>query len=918
MRRQVVLDWLHHLSRTHPDYHGMDLSMQNLHTLPVDGSVHTLLPTRGVNEMFNSESNGPPTSDLNDAPNHALNTAPTTAPTAAANAALNAAANAAVNTAPTTAANTAPTTAANAALNAAANAAANAAPNDAFDEEINLEPHEVGVPDFRQDETELQHLQRAVQSAPPALSMASFRQTPLSEWEKKCVFRMAFPSLFPCGLGDFFNPRTHEITFKDWISHVLRYKDGRFARHPRFRYVAFNMWMRLESKKSASYLCKQLNGQPVTLDMLQEQAREGSGSLSNQISRMGQKLRGTRPYWLQKGQDLEAMALNLDTPHLFFTLSAADLQWHDLRQQMPGSEQLSELSEQEQLRKAAHDLTDNPHIAACYLVQRVKLFFECVVKKVFHVKDYWYRYEWQDRGSGHVHGFLWLEGPPPPRTTTEEECEAVAMYWSDWVTAINPHQTLLQAGRNPASMPFAERSNTLYHLTESLNRFQRHTKCTSYCQRKDIQSGELRCRFHYPKPYQITAAVNRDENPRIYKYMAPRDDTILNAFIAVFLFAWNANTDMSPTPNLGSMIRYAAKYASKCEVRSEPFKVMFANAIRTCGERNPFLSASMKMLNRFIGEREWSAQETMHHLYDKNLVECTREIVPLGLRPPEQQATVVDIEDGEITQRGQSWLAKYVARMSYLDLPSKGGGLGVDVADVTLFEFVRDWVVRKVKIDGVQSEIVQRRPRAKSRVLRIFPKYSYLPDGEQYENYCRVKLMLHHPFVDFSDLRMPNADGELSYAFAYDVCCRDHSHPRDPIDVRDEEVKRKEQHPEEEEGSEADFERLSEHDSVDPQDAWTDLAARNGGPEKRLHADYGNLGKQPLDVDYDWHASDAYYQEHGDQHDWYERKKTEVSGDINRLRYSPDTLQGGQWVFFDLLTNHCSQLFGNRSQPFRN
>ncbi len=290
--------------------------MQNLHTLPVDDSVHTLLPTHGVNEMFNSESNGPSTSDLNNALNHALNTALTAASTAAVNAALNAAANTAVNTAlittvntalntavntaltttvnaaaitalttaVNTAANTALITAVNAALNTTVNAAANAVLNDAFDEEINLEPHEVGVPDFCQDETELQHLQWAVQSAPPALSMASFRQTPLSEWEKKCVFQIAFPSLFLCGLSDFFNPCTHEITFKDWISHVLRYKDGHFAHHSHFHYVAFNMWMCLESKKSASYLCKQLNGQPVTLDMLQEQAHEGSGSLSNQIS----------------------------------------------------------------------------------------------------------------------------------------------------------------------------------------------------------------------------------------------------------------------------------------------------------------------------------------------------------------------------------------------------------------------------------------------------------------------------------------------------------------------------------------------------------------------------------------------------------------------------------------------------------
>ena len=80
---------------------------------------------------------------------------------------------------------------------------------------------------------------------------------------------------------------------------------------------------------------------------------------------------------------------------------------------------------------------------------------------------------------------------------------------------------------------------------------------------------------------------------------------------------------MSSTPNLSSIIQYAAKYASKCEVRSELFKVMFANTIQTCGEQNPFLSASIKMLNHFISEQEWSAQEIMHHLYNKNLIECT-------------------------------------------------------------------------------------------------------------------------------------------------------------------------------------------------------------------------------------------------------------------------------------------------------
>ena len=45
-------------------------------------------------------------------------------------------------------------------------------------------------------------------------------------------------------------------------------------------------------------------------------------------------------------------------------------------------------------------------------------------------------------------------------------------------------------------------------------------------------------------------------------------------------------------------------------------------------------------------------------------------------------------------------------------------------------------------------------------------------------------------------------------------------------------MKRKEQHPEEEESLEADFKHLFKHDSVDLQDVWTDLAACNKGPEK--------------------------------------------------------------------------------------
>lgn len=30
----------------------------------------------------------------------------------------------------------------------------------------------------------------------------------------------------------------------------------------------------------------------------------------------------------------------------------------------------------------------------------------------FYLIDHWYRFEWHNRGSGHVHGFLWLKDTP--------------------------------------------------------------------------------------------------------------------------------------------------------------------------------------------------------------------------------------------------------------------------------------------------------------------------------------------------------------------------------------------------------------------------------------------------------------------------------------------------------------------------
>ncbi|KAJ6186071.1 hypothetical protein N7519_007372 [Penicillium mononematosum] len=50
----------------------------------------------------------------------------------------------------------------------------------------------------------------------------------------------AFPALFPRGGVEFVTPRLRHVPYRDYIRHPVKHESDRFARHPRFRFAAFN------------------------------------------------------------------------------------------------------------------------------------------------------------------------------------------------------------------------------------------------------------------------------------------------------------------------------------------------------------------------------------------------------------------------------------------------------------------------------------------------------------------------------------------------------------------------------------------------------------------------------------------------------------------------------------------------------
>jgi len=90
---------------------------------------------------------------------------------------------------------------------------------------------------------------------------------------------------------------------------------------------------------------------------------------------------------------------------------------------------------------------------------------------LFNGTDFWSRYEWQVRGSGHIHGFLWSLTALEPNPSASASRAAFAEYWATFISAINPDQSRPPDLQHPSALSYKEQLNTSELLTACLNRF---------------------------------------------------------------------------------------------------------------------------------------------------------------------------------------------------------------------------------------------------------------------------------------------------------------------------------------------------------------------------------------------------------------------------------------------------------------
>jgi ATP-dependent DNA helicase PIF1 len=719
----------------------------------------------------------------------------------------------------------------------------------------------------------------------PILTAPNVHSTPLNEHAGQLIAIDAFPTLFFTGEADFNSPREIAVTESEWAGHLMRLSGGRFAQHNRFRYWALNTIMRHKAKKASRwYATTHRDERQWTIETVRQAIADGQGDqLAGRISRYAADLEGTRPFWTDARGNLLAQIRDptCGPPHLFFTFSAADVQWPDLHRLMPGGIPADD-DEHVAYKKRLANLNSNPALAAHFFHKRFEIFFEDVICRMFKVTDHWWRFEWQHRGSSHIHGFLWIEDAPNIEQLKLDDPESIRVFiafWDPIVSTWNPgtpgtENEVPPSAQHPSAMLPSTLTDSQRELAQMLNRVQRHTKCAAgYCLRRHKTTGEEYCRFKFPFDLSdVTFIKESVQKAGVAELITRRNDALLNIYIAAWTLGWRANSDSRPIQDVGAPVVYASKYISKAEPTSATYLKVLQTVISHLDDGTAAGVAHQKLLSAMVAERDISAQEVCHILLGLPLWTSSRQCRSLSVS--QNQSQELDFENP--TRERKSVRQHYEGRPDTFK-------------DMSLLEFAHHvtWKGTNYTRRGTRG--------AKPYIVKIYPRPAGNPEEEEtFEKHAYAKLILHHPHTSDHELLGDYPSWTAAYR---DSCLRlGHHHPPDTLPATVE----GDSDDDDDEGEDIEDPDADRRRQLD----WMLEAGR--APNAPLPLEFSRLGERDVDRDYDWHQNPMALDEIRRSQGWLREQKAahgvDLTADLEEVDWR--LLRGEQRILFLQVVAH--------------
>ena len=303
-------------------------------------------------------------------------------------------------------------------------------------------------------------------------------QTPLDFMLDTNAEVLAFPAKFPEGTGGLSNKRAVTVTPKKYFIQRVLNADKRFARDASYLFYAQYVTEMKQIRDNISVAMRMTAGRlSASTVSSAEQLRQLIRN--DRAFQFLKNVRGSPAYFQRAVRELIAMVAQIGCPHFFLTLSAADMRWPELFKiiaQQNGDTLTDDDIAALTYEQKATMLRNDPVLAARHFDHRVRSFFSHVLVRgsvLGPIKQYFYRIEFQMRGSPHAHCLIWTEDGPDMATASASQIEG---YFAGKVT-----------GQLPAD------SDDLHSVVSQV---QRHTHSVACRKGKNKQS----CRFSFPQP----------------------------------------------------------------------------------------------------------------------------------------------------------------------------------------------------------------------------------------------------------------------------------------------------------------------------------------------------------------------------------------------------------------------------------
>jgi len=354
------------------------------------------------------------------------------------------------------------------------------------------------------------------------------------------------------------------VSEKELVTHLLRPQHRRFSSNAQFVYFAHSMVERrivngvvasVDESRELTSLLQQLFSTVNSNEAARKDLENAlTACVANLVPQMS-SVKGSAGYWKKQPHRVLSMVKSpiMKAPTFFVTLRAADSLWIDFLRLAEPSMSDHELQKLSAVQKADL-LAHHADLAVDHFDHRWTSFWQHVLngegKPLGNIVDYFWRIEFQERGSPHVHMLLWVQEAEGFSFSNSDSLPEDFLQFIDSTICskldLSAAADVVEGATHPCSLLLPEhplRSADTTQYVERLAQAVQMHRCTKYCKPAGQHSA---CRFGFPRPNRDHTSVEmvyRNKRTRMV-VSTKRNHSRLNAFCPALLAFWAANMDI--------------------------------------------------------------------------------------------------------------------------------------------------------------------------------------------------------------------------------------------------------------------------------------------------------------------------------------------------------------------------------------